>query len=221
MTRQPFHPILVALLGVVCSGVAPQAAEAGFILREVKAEEVLDPIGFYQAELVLTGLPGTFINGSNDPAGRDFVTVFDIPDLEGDVGKPVGWSSRADLVPTGLPIGFDDPTLPNLTFSYLAGEPIFLPGGVTELVIGSFSWQTFDVNPLILLREIRYAWQTSRRLDDGTVIKETGFDVAPVFVIPEPASLAMTAAGLGLVGVLVRLRRRSPLGAGTSAPAPN
>ncbi|MEW4569953.1 PEP-CTERM sorting domain-containing protein [Tautonia sp. JC769] len=221
MTRQPFPLIIGALLGVLSSGVAPQTAEAGFILREVKAEEVLDPIGFYQAELVLTGLPGTFINGSNDPNERDFVTVFDIPDLEGDVGKPAGWSSRADLIPDGLPVGFDDPTLPNLTFSYLAGEPIFLPSGVSELVIGAFSWQTFDVNPLILLREIRYAWQTSRRLDDGTVIKETGFNVAPVFVIPEPASVVMTAAGLGLVGLLVRLRRRSPIGAGGSAPALN
>lgn len=209
MTRQPRSLITVALLGVVLSGVTFAEAEAGFILRDVKAEEVLDPIGFYQAELVLTGLPGTFINGSNNPAERDFFTVFDIPDLEGDVGKPAGWSSRNELIPAGLPVGFDDPTLPNLTFSFLAGEPIRLPAGATELVIGIFSWQTFDVNPLILLSEIRYAWQTSRRLDDGTVIKETGYNVASVFVIPEPASLAMTAAGLGLVGLLARVRRRS------------
>jgi hypothetical protein len=209
MTRQHLYRATVALLGVIVSGIASPSAEAGFILRDVKAEEVLDPIGFYEAELVLIGLPGTFINGSNNPAERDYFTIFDIPDLEGDVGKPAGWSSRNELIPAGLPVGFDDPTLPNLTFSYLAGEPIRLPAGATELVIGIFSWQTFDVNPLILLSEIRYAWQTSRRLDDGTVIKETGFNVASVFVIPEPASLAMTVAGLGLVGLFARVRHRS------------
>ncbi|WP_169977339.1 PEP-CTERM sorting domain-containing protein [Tautonia rosea] len=217
MTRQHLPLAAVTLLGVVFSGVASQVAEAGFILREVKAQEVLDPIGLYQAELFLVGPPGTFFQGSSNPADRDYITIYNIPDLAGDVSKPVGWLSNPEIITPGLPPGFNDPAIPNLTFSFIAGDRIFIPTGKTELFVGIFSWQTFESARPPLVPRLNYSWQTSR-LVNGVETRETGFGSVKVFIIPEPASLLMTAAGLGLVGGLVRRRRRSrrPVDSGTA-----
>lgn len=203
--------ILTGLLGVMLWGAAPAGAEAGFVLRDVRAREVLDPIGLYEAELALFGLPGTFVQGARNPADRDYITIFDIPDIAGVVFNPPGWLGSTDriLLPDEIPDGFGpfDPLAEDkITFSYIDGAPLQL-GNQGELFVGAFSWQTFDVPKPIFPPSIRYIWQTSR-LVNGVVIKEVGFGIANVFVIPEPASLCLTAGGLCVAAAFVRSRRR-------------
>lgn len=206
--------VSATLLGVSLWSLATTSAEAGFVLRDVRAREILDPIGRYEADLVLTGLPGTFVQGSTNPALRDFVTIFDIPDLANATLIPDGWFTSVQpfgMIPSPPPPGLPpDTILPNITFSYIAGNPIPL-GSNPELLIGKFVFQTFDVDPLILLRSLNYVWQTSRRLSDGSVIRESGVGTVDVDVfgaVPEPASMLMTAAGFSLLGLTLGIRRR-------------
>lgn len=214
MIRLTIRGATLGLLVVILWGAAPTRSEAGFILRDVQAREVLDPIGLYEAELALFGLPGTFVQGSRFPEQRDYITIFDVPDMAGVVFNPAGWlgSTERILLPDVIPDGFGpfDPMAEDrITFSYIDGAPLQL-GNQGERVVGAFSWQTFDVPQVIFPPEIRYIWQTSR-LVNGVVIKEVGFGIASVTVIPEPASLCLTAGGLCVAAAFVRSRRRRTL----------
>jgi hypothetical protein len=129
-------------------------------------------------------------------------------------------TGTTELVTTGMttvPGTVDDPTIPNLVFSWNDGPfqtsggpfpPIDFNGIGARSIFGGLGADTF-------------AAITVRNNPDGvpggtgTPIFDQGFITVPA-AIPEPATWGMLIMGFGMIGAGMRLRRRGPLSA-TSA----
>jgi hypothetical protein len=123
-------------------------------------------------------------------------------------------SSTTELVSTGLttiPGQVDDPTIPNLVFTYIGPDfhntggpytPIDFNGLSAQSVFGGMGADTF-------------AAVTTKNNPDGlpggtgTPIYDQGFITVPAAAVPEPASWALMIFGMGMVGAGLRLRRRT------------
>lgn len=130
-----------------------------------------------------------------------FMTLFDFTDyIPGTCVGPVGWTCTAQLV------GFtpddvspnDDPLVPNLTWTYTSG-PI-LSGQPNGLDLGTFSAQT----TLGLEGPVSYAARGVKNSGSasGTIADNVGTTRGPLAVqtVPEPASMVLATAALGLLG---------------------
>ncbi len=205
--------ITLTQVGVFCLILLlSSTAHGGFEILEGRGQVVLDPFIEYQFKIDLVGGPGTLVQGSTDPSERDFFTVIDVPDLIDDVFKPLGWTSTIqnvgiDPFPPLDPPFFDDPNIPNITFSFFPNDIIEV-GDQGRIPIGTFSIQTADVPVLNPLSELTILWQTSKKLSDGTIVKESGIDSTRVMFIPEPSTLVASLIGFSGLLVLGSIRSR-------------
>lgn len=150
-------------------------------------------------------------NFSNDE-GVDATSRLVIFDFAGYIPGSIAATDAAitptiEMSSTGLPIfGFtDDPTLPNLVFSY-TGSLVDLSNqsfaGLSAL--SSFGTTILD----------GFSGLTMKLVGPGanTQVGSSGLVAVPNAVsptpVPEPGMLGLMAAGLGLMGVAMRIRRR-------------
>jgi len=120
------------------------------------------------------------------------------------------FTPSVELTTSGVPIfNFtDDPNIPNLVFTYT--------GALTDLSNQSFSGlsaiSTFGTTVLDGFSAL------TMKLDEpggNTVVGSAGLVAVPNAVtptpVPEPGMLGLLAAGLGLMGVALRIRRRAAI----------
>jgi hypothetical protein len=137
----------------------------------------------------------------------DFFTIYDFGGLvpgPSTVATPVGWSYTTSMVgptPAGTSPA-DDPTLPNLTFTYSGTAPINGQMGLGNFMVDS----TFGNATTSDFTSI-----THRQVDGVSEANITSTNVpvpGAVHQTPEPATLAMFSIGLPMLGVLRFLRNR-------------
>ena len=139
-------------------------------------------------------VPSGFSTGS-------FLTLFDFAGYVPDTcAGPAGWSCTSQLV------GFrpqdvspnDDPLIPNLTWTYTSGET--LSGQPDGMDLGAFSAQT----TLNTESAVSYAARGTKNNGSsaGTVADNVGTTRGPVALqnVPEPQTLILASAALGLLG---------------------
>ena len=141
----------------------------------------------------------------------DYFTVYNFAGLVPDtLQAPDGWTAAAvNLGPTphGILPG-DDPALPNLNFTYVGTTPIAGP-----LPLGAFSAESLFLSPA----DSSFASQTHRTIDGRIENNLTPTEVpvpappggSPPPDTPEPATLALAAAGLTALAGRRWLRPRS------------
>ena len=139
----------------------------------------------------------------------DFFRIYDFGGyVPGSAVAPAGWTaSVANSNPTPPPnviLSYgDDPTIPNLIFTYTG------PGSLNgPLTINGFTAQTSSYTGTFVLKD--FASQV-HSVSGGNVAGIGAIAVAPRAVaVPEPSTLAPFAlAGAGLLGLGLRARKRS------------
>ena len=130
----------------------------------------------------------------------DYFTIYDFGGLDGNPQMPSGWSySTADVGPVPiLLLPIDDPTIPNVTFTYTGSTAI---NGSDD--IGLFSVDALGN------QQVNAQWTSySHRLggdQDGEFASDIGSTVVPEQITnpnnPEPATVGILAGGVGILGL--------------------
>lgn len=177
-----------------------------------------------------TGDTSTDFHAAADNKGATFV-LLDVSNSSGEsflVGgyNPQSWESQAgwhetgrDFQRTAFLFNFTDPAvyrqvlstyvLPSQgqfqTFNSLGVGPMFGVGPdlvVTGNLDTALSWQLSYGNPL------DEGMSIVDRSVGGQALRVNGMEVFDISPVPEPASTAMLAAGIGIVGLIARRRKR-------------
>jgi hypothetical protein len=182
----------VGALGWFAAG-APEA-DAAIVVDMATVMQVPDPTFLYHFQVELTN---NIVPPGEEIATNDFFTIYDIQGLiPGTNNQPPNWAATFQFV--GItPIGVnppDDPTLLNVTWTFIGDVPILAPAMLGGFTVESRS----DAS-----RHLAYSWQTTL-IGDG---HRSGTTTVDVLDTPEPSSLVL--AGIGLPAAFLWLRRRS------------
>jgi hypothetical protein len=138
-----------------------------------------------------------------------FLTLYDFAGyIPGSCAGPLGWTCTAQLLgytPSDVsPI--DDPMIPNLTWTYTSGAT--LSGAPDGLDLGIFSAETTSDTSGV----VSYAARAVKNNGDtaGSIADNVGTTRGPVALqsVPEPASIVLATAALGLLGWTSRRKAR-------------
>jgi len=135
-----------------------------------------------------------------------FLTIYDFAGyIPGTCAAPTGWTctaqnvgfTPADVVPV------DNPNIVNLTWSYTSGPTIV--GQAPGVDLGIFSANSIYSHAT----QVSYAARGIKNLgmQIGTISDNVGSTSGPASSVPEPAPAASLAAGLGLAGLVWKVRR--------------
>jgi len=187
--------VLVTLLAV-CGSAARAAIVVG-------PPQVTGNVWSYEVSLD----PGVFIHNG------DFFSVYDFNGLQN-----INWVP--DVVPTDWnvePVGTvrlphnlvppDDPAVPNVTVTFTGTDDFPLPdnqGGGSLIKLGTLELTGLSSGPSTL---IAFGSDTHQR-GQNSIFGNFSFTSGPS-VVPEPSTVGLLAAGLLVVGTLVRRRART------------
>ena len=140
------------------------------------------------------------------------ISIFDFAGFSGGLtsSNPT-FAAGTELFTTGLltpPSFTDDPTITNLTMTWMDGD--FNASG------GPFPETNFILSALSTLSSTRFDGFTSGAVkNNGATTGQATFNVGPIAVpfaaVPEPSTWAMLIVGFGGVGAMARSRRRRGL----------
>lgn len=151
--------------------------------------------------------PYTFNYGVNVTADQkivtgNFFTIYDFAGFTGTTAQPAGWTFTSSLLGVNPPFvaPADDPTIPNLTFTY-TGSTITGP-----FVLGVFSADS-TLNTTTTDNFASLATKNAPgTLEDNTPVSNIGTTTVPsVPTVPDSASTVLLLGGaLGTLGLLRR-----------------
>jgi PEP-CTERM motif len=146
------------------------------------------------------------ITSNQQVTAGDFFTIYDFgPFIAGSNVQPTGWTFSSSLVtpPPSNTTPPDDPTLQNLTWTYMGATAI--PTG-THLGPFAVAQPTSVFQEVPSLKTGFFAAQATRNDSSGSKINNVGQVPVPV-PVPEPTTLSLLAlAGVG--SALKAIRRR-------------
>lgn len=149
------------------------------------------------------------VSGTDRIDPKDFFRIADLPGLvAGSAEAPPGWSVTTE--PSSRPepgAGSrrgDDPTLPNLVFTYEGPIPILGP-----VLVKGFSARSTSGSPRADRGFVGLSTRATRP-GEGTKVASAG-DVARPGAVPEPASLFSSCLGVIILGVVYAQRHRRKL----------
>jgi hypothetical protein len=188
---------LLATLLAVLAWAAP--ARAGMIPVQVSVTPDGGNFRWTYAVVVTTNV--------NVNPGDSF-TIYDFSGLvNGSVNMPAGWtlssSNSGPARPGTNPV--DNPSLPNLTFTYTGGAPILGQQGLGNFWADStFSQSTQTDFTSTAHRQVDGQSETNITSTDAPVTPNSN----PVSHTPEPATLTLLGLGLPLLGAYRMMRLR-------------
>ena len=153
------------------------------------------------------------VPGYNQIRNGDYFTIYDFQGLvpDGPSTQPSGWNYSTSMLGVTDPLvnATDDPTIPNLTWTYTG--PTISPGITATTLTGFSALSTFDMvtdSQLASVVHRDYDGQQEASITRSTVPVPGG--PPPVNGAPEPATLLLLGAGLPVLGAVGLLRRRKP-----------
>jgi hypothetical protein len=194
---------LVLLGGLGLTLLAAPAARAGLIPNKVTTTPDSGMTRWTYSVVVTSDL---YV------AKGDFFTIYDFAGaVDGQEQMPADWTMKKEnttVIPKkyGSVNANDDPNIPNYTFTYTGSTPIFGSAG-----IGNFSFLTpYSGRTDSVFTSVNHRQDNSTKDPDPQEFTLTP-TVVPVASAgqstPEPATLALAAAGLPLLGLLRRRKK--------------
>jgi len=150
----------------------------------------------------------TFVTNAQEVVTGDFFRIYDFDGFVAVNSNPINWTPSVALVngpvttPTGIVLPTDNPTSPNITFTY-SGPTIL--GGPTPL--GAFVLESIYGGPGVIKAFVGEGTDQGTGLQNGNLTNTLGPQT--VTAVPEPGMIAtglMMFGGLGLG--LVKARRK-------------
>lgn len=142
---------------------------------------------------------------SNNPPGT-FVTIYDFNGLTGVGTLPADWTfsiQNTGITPSLINgSAFDDPTVPNVTFTYSG-----------PVVDGPATFSGFQIISSIPFNTLRYSHYTSQATDNtpgltnGNTDQAVGSVAVPVALVPEPSISSLVCLAAAVAGLRTMRRR--------------
>ncbi len=194
--KSPWVVAVAAAFAVVMASTSQAHAKGGIGISSGMTQQTGDPMYNYLFEIDLFA-GSTLLTGG-------FITVYDIPDVPNPLTSQPNITWGAETLKTGkTPNGamvFDDPNIYNVTWQW-NGAPI-VNNSASNLNLGTFTFGTTIELSSPPSETLLYVGSL-----DGVNASNQGSIM--VNAVPEPSSVILLLAGIGMVPVLwLRQRRR-------------